>query len=204
MVISTKYNFVFVHIPKTGGTSIKRALYDYYDAGQLSFDGERVTDLNGYRPHVVMSEELSARYEGYFKFGFVRNPWSWHASIWKFFQRPDRNNKLITGVSFDDYLAEVCSGRTRLPYGRNQADWLYDGDRLLVDFVGRFERLRDDFAYVVDRVGVPLSATELPHFKNAGAYDYRAMYTSQTVDAIGAKHARDIALFGYAFDEASP
>lgn len=202
MIFSDAHKFIFVHIPKTGGTSIKRALYDFYNPDQIEFDGEKVTDIDSYRPHTAMTTEVSAQYPDYFKFAIIRNPWSWHASIWKFFQRPDRNNKTITGISFDAYLEEVCCPETKLPYRRNVADWIYEGDDMLVDFVGRFERLAEDFDTILARIGLDKSQVNLPHFKNAGPYDYASMYSPAYVDMIAKKHARDIALFGYQFDEA--
>jgi len=110
MIISDKFNFVFVHIPKTGGTSIKKYYIITIIQIKFLFDGEKVTDINGYRPHI--SKKQLDKFKGHFKFSFVRNPWSWHSSIWHFFQRPDRNNKIITGISFEKFNNNVNSPLT--------------------------------------------------------------------------------------------
>lgn len=198
MIISDTHKFVFVHIPKTGGTSIKKALLPYYNKGQIEFDEEKVTDLNGYRPHIAMTNKLAFKFASYFKFAIVRNPWSWHASIWRFFQRPDRFNKWITGISFHDYIEDICYRNIRSPYYKNQADWFYRDEEFLVDYVGKFENLPRDFNTIINNIGVPVMS--LPHYKNSGLYDYRSMYSNPLVDTIAKKHQTDIDLFGYKFE----
>lgn len=198
MIIADKYKFVFVHIPKTGGTSIKHALYNFYD-GQIEFDGERVTDLDGYRPHIAMTKDLSSKCKGYFKFGFVRNPWSWHASIWRFFNRPDRNNRFITGISFSAYIDLICNTETSLPYIKNQIDWVSENGELTVDFIGRFEHLSRDFELILDRIDLNKKTIKLPHYKNNGPYEYRGLYNNNTREMIAIHNKRDIEAFGYTF-----
>ena len=67
----------------------------------------------------------------------------------------------------------------------------------MVDFVGRFENLTADFRSVCQTIGV--SAT-LPAFKRT-VLDYRGYYTDRTAELVADRFARDIAKFGYVFDE---
>jgi len=199
VIISDEYKFVFVHIPKTGGTSIKKALHMYYNKDQVEFDGEKVTDIDGYRPHVTLTETDIAKFRCYFKFGVVRNPWSWHASIWSFFQRPDRNNKFITGLPFETYVDSVCDKNCKLPYARNQVEWLMLDGVEVVDFIGRYEFLLRDFELIISQVGLRDAAIQLPHFKKAKTYDYELMYSSRMRKLIEKKHRKDIERFSYQF-----
>lgn len=193
MLISDEYKFVFVHIPKTGGTSIKRALLEYANPGQLKFEGELVTDLNGYHPHVGMSAEACKKYADYFKFAFVRNPWAWHASIYRFTIHRGLH-KTICSMSFKDYIEAI--GRNETDYAKNQLDYIMVDGVIAVDFIGRFENLKDDFENVCKNIEIK---TELPHYKNLGALSYREMYSPALADIV-AEHCRsDIEYFGYSF-----
>ena len=79
-MISHQHRFIFIHIPKTAGTSIEKALCD--ESCQLlpgEWDRTRVshTPLN----HLTLQELVDysiltpAQFKTYFKFCFVRNPW---------------------------------------------------------------------------------------------------------------------------------
>tara|TARA_Y100000296_G_C5113224_1_gene226261 strand:- start:166 stop:903 length:738 start_codon:yes stop_codon:yes gene_type:complete len=87
-VISTEHKFVFVHIPKTGGTSIKHRLQIYSDHPLdhpslehrlLYFSRPTALELDSSIHDVVHRPSLSSEFihpaEEYFKFTFVRNPW---------------------------------------------------------------------------------------------------------------------------------
>ena len=66
--------------------------------------------------------------------------------------------------------------------------------RLLVNFVGRFENLAEDFAAVCQRLGIHAS---LPYTNPSNHRDYRQFYTPAWRD-LGVEHAhQDCELFGY-------
>ena len=71
--------------------------------------------------------------------------------------------------------------------------------RLLVDFVGRYERLQEDFRYVTERLR--LGGLRLPHKRRStGRGDYRSMYDDALAEQVGQVYAADVSAFGYAFD----
>ena len=71
-----------------------------------------------------------------------------------------------------------------------------------VDFVGYFECLNEDFAYIQQKVG---SKSNLQHLnKTEGAKrDYRDYYTDVSRKIVEDVYTEDIRLFGYDFDNAS-
>jgi hypothetical protein len=102
--------------------------------------------------------------------------------------------------SFERYLAWVVA--TPHPFAKGatkfQKDALTDAeDRLLVDFVGRYETLTSDFAQVCDHLQLQV---ELPHVNKSAHRDYRAYYSEHTRQLVAEHFAADISLFGYTFE----
>ncbi len=88
-------------------------------------------------------------------------------------------------------------------FTRNQVDYVTNRQgRLLVDFVGRFERLEADVAAVFAEIG--LGEPELPH-KNRSKRrgHYSAFYTPETEEIVRERFNRDIEYFGYEFERVS-
>ena len=100
MLISYKHRFLFIHTPKTGGTSIQRVLRPYADCPKPN-TANRLLGLFGihanlftpererrFRKHVSaiqVQRQLSGNvYENLFKFAFVRNPWDRMVSRYHF------------------------------------------------------------------------------------------------------------------------
>ncbi|HXS67813.1 MAG TPA: sulfotransferase family 2 domain-containing protein, partial [Candidatus Polarisedimenticolia bacterium] len=69
--------------------------------------------------------------------------------------------------------------------------------KLIVDFIGHFERLNEDFQKVCSRIGVK---AELPRANASSHRDYRTYYSAATRELVGNYFQRDIELFGYDFD----
>ena len=77
-MISHSHQFVFVHIPKTGGTSVANALgsYGIQQQGKINFGSIYFKHASAYNLERMMGEE----YEKYLRFTIVRNPWDWAVS----------------------------------------------------------------------------------------------------------------------------
>jgi hypothetical protein len=69
--------------------------------------------------------------------------------------------------------------------------------KLIVDFIGHYERLQEDFSKVCDSLGVK---AELPRINTSSHRDYRNYYSPETRKLVGDYFRRDCQLFGYDFD----
>lgn len=129
---------LFIHVPKTGGTSIVRA-YREVDPDIFAY--------GGHTPAIVLMDSYVGSFESLWKFAFVRNPWE-HAVSWFFFAHKSIIGmpvKILTatteelGVMFREWLE--CSGYEHI--GRDDRSFhgmLCDRDgELIVDEVYRFE-----------------------------------------------------------------
>lgn len=170
MVVNKIKKTIFVHIPKTAGTSIEVLLLGHTGLKLENLFGID-TIKNKALQHLTAKEirDLSSikDFSSYFRFSFVRNPYDRMISEYFWCQ--------ISGIGykhnqqFSNFLAYaediVSSGN----YSKNlytdhfmpQYKFVYDDEmNLLVDFVGRFENLNKD----VDIIRKKLNITAiLPH-----------------------------------------
>lgn len=197
MVISGRTRSIFVHIQKTGGVSIETMLRRGDPAiGSSLHHGRRHLFARDIRP--LVSSEL---WNGYFKFAFVRNPWdrlvSWYhmcaqASAPNAFARHIQQN----ARTFDEFVTRTTTGIAERTTW-NQLDYVTDDDgNVIVDFIGRYERLHEDSRQVGERLGL---AADLPHANRSAHAHYREYYTDETRDIVARRFARDIHHFGYEF-----
>ena len=69
-MISHKYKCIFIHIPKTGGTSIENAL----------LGGKKQPTRIKHKRAKDYLKQYPKEWKQYFKFTVIRNPWDWMVS----------------------------------------------------------------------------------------------------------------------------
>ena len=218
MLLSPRYRFLFVHIAKTGGTSVRAALerVRWRDPWYwLMWPCHRLSHLTGHRlgtkfprhAKAIAAKEMLPRelYDALFKFAFVRNPWDLQVSSFHHIRR-ERPQHLGGHEDFASFLRWKLDPERPYQFHldtsiERQSDYLVDlHGNLIVDFVGRYERLQDDFAVACERIGIPCPT--LPHRRQATdrKKDYRSYYTDDTAALVAAHFAADVERFGYTFD----
>lgn len=210
MPLARSQGFLFIHIPRTGGTSITQSLIK--QGVQLEFWGRAsVQDQIRFGkeqiwlhhiPARVLSESLGETYwESLFKFSFVRNPWDWVVSTYHYhmqqlesesFRRdwPQIVSSLEKFRSFEEWVMNGV-------YTSGQAQYVVDSSgELLVDYIAKFESIESDFEVLCDALGLSntLSAT------NGSSHGYyKDYYSSRMREEIQQRFEIDIELFGYEF-----
>jgi hypothetical protein len=192
-MICDKYRSIFVHINKTGGTSIEKVFEPKADQEDVPFK---------HRSAAFYKERFPDRFRDYFKFSFVRNPWDWLVSRYHW----SRDHQRLIDYSFREFLHRLKNGirlSAAAPWIEralaSQLDRLtIDGD-VAVDFVGHFERLQRDFDSICSMLQI--QAVTLPHvFKTEHAF-YTEYYDGETKGIVEQLYAADIAAFGYRFGD---
>lgn len=189
---------IFVHITKCAGISVATSLFGNLGGGHL-----RV-------PHyqLIFSKR---EFEEYFKFTFVRNPWDRLVSAFLFLKKggankADRQWAHENLSRFADFNGFVTGWVGR----KNVNKWKHfvpqykflcqPGSRTpSVDFIGYFEHLSEDFAYVQKRLGCHSSLQHL-NKTEGGKKDYREYYTEAARKIVADVYQEDIHMFGYNFD----
>lgn len=219
MLLSLKHKFLFVHIAKTGGTSIRNTLsrYKWDDPYRIpQFICSRISALTGHRigakfPRhaklIAAKEMLPADvFNELFKFGFVRNPWDLQVSSYHHIRR-ERPGLISQINDFEDFLRWKFDPERPPQYHADmstelQIDYLVDlhGQRI-ADFVGRYEFFAEDFEEACHRIGIP--GPKLAHDRKANdrRKDYREYYTDTTAEMVARHYEPDIRAFAYRFDD---
>lgn len=219
MFLSLRHQFLFVHIAKTGGTSIRDSLwrYKWTDPYRIpQFLCSRISGLTGHQigakfprhAKLIAAKEMLPRelFESLFKFAFVRNPWDLQVSSYHHIRR-ERPNVITHIDGFEAFLRWKLDPARPPQYHADmsvelQSDYLIDlHGNSLIDFVGRYEFLADDFGEACRRIGI--NRPDLPHARKATdrQRDYRSYYTDTTAELVAAHYQPDIQRFGYRYDE---
>ncbi|MFO1418185.1 MAG: sulfotransferase family 2 domain-containing protein [Methylotetracoccus sp.] len=221
MLLSLRYKFLFVHIAKTGGTSVRDALarHAWMDPYRIpQFLCSRLSALTGHRigakfprhAKVIAAQEMLPRdlFRSLFKFAIVRNPWDLQVSSYHHIQR-ERPDLLTDIPDFGSFLRWKFDPARPPQYHADmsielQSDYLIDlHGRTIVDYIGRYERLVDHFEAICSRIGI--IPPELPHKRRAvdRQKDYRRYYEPDTAALVSEHYRPDIELFGYRYDDPS-
>lgn len=171
---------LFIHVPKTAGTSMERACF-----------------IGGGGHETIRDYTVG---ENTFSFSFVRNPWDRFVSAvvcqYKYIQ--------ATKEQFNKFVLEDCTDGEFPTNGVHRIHFLPQYHFLIdvyanigVDFVGRFENIQSDWRKVCATVGVK---AELAHHRKVRHMPYKDYYTPESWDIIGKLYQRDVELFGYERD----
>ena len=207
MLISDDKQFIFIHVPKCGGTSMEAALapyalglprskwYSLLRAFGLPRDYRRFK-FGKHAPLRQVERKLPpAAYASYFKFAFVRNPWDrlvseYNRTLNEGDRRRHRRVRRMRG--FMEYL----HWQAPRPGSHQYQQLLNASGSVGVDFVGRFETLAADFDHVRERIAVDC---ELPHLKGFHHPHYREYYDAEAREFVRRHWMQDIEAFGYEF-----
>ena len=130
-----------------------------------------------------------AVFGSYFKFCFERNPWDRMVSSF-FWQRSRIRN------CPQDFESYIRNWRARENYE------LYTfNNKVIVDFVGRYENLDRDWPYALSKTGIghPLELGRAKSNWRPKDSSYRDYYNAETRDIVAKRYAATIDLLGYTF-----
>lgn len=207
MMISDSHRLLFVHVQKTGGSTIDNGL-----TAALG-DVRRIAEAQRHAP-LARLLELEPDLATYWIVGFVRNPWSrllsWYRMAERFrvgaasgnerhVQHLERN-AFIRGVleiapDFEAFVMRAVDEFPRLH--TPQVDYLVSATRR-ADLVGRQETLEQDLRAVYARLDLPWVELESVNI-DPGRPDYREVYTDAMRRKVAEVYARDIDSFAYSF-----
>ena len=198
-MIFPKQKAIFIHIPKTAGSSIKKAFFGRY--------------ASDHSPAKREAKIYPKEWKTHYKFSFVRNPWDRICSIYhyyKFYEQKSnkRFRESLEGVDFEKFCELLCCDKLPVEFSwleifncnsdlGHQYDWISINGEIAVDYVGKFENLRKNFKELCRRFNIRVP--RLSHLKNSTNTDYKSQYTQISRDLIADKFKKDIEKFSYEF-----
>ncbi len=184
-------DFVFIHINKTGGSSIEKAL-------NLPFE---------HKTAIEKIDEIGRRqWDRRYSFTAVRNPWDKVVSHYHYRVQTNQTDLAIETVDFKKWVQLTYGSMDPIYYDKPkmfmpQSDWIVDRDgKVVVNFICRFENLSNDFRQVCSKLG---KAAQLPHLKASKRGHYSLYYDDATEEIVGTWFAKDLENFGYQFEKHS-
>ncbi|MEE3370515.1 MAG: sulfotransferase family 2 domain-containing protein [Planctomycetota bacterium] len=213
MLVSHQHRFIFIHVPKTAGRSLRTGLkpyaqnvHDYWLNRWVHRCGGRCNVIAPTKHRWLRSHTTAKRarcyyprqlYEQYWKFAFVRNPWDWLVSYYHFVtSHPNHRNhqKLSALGSFENYIRTIA-----VKPKFQQKDFVTDRQgKLIVNFIGRFETLQQSVSTINEQLGIQI---DIGNKRNTSRHrDYRTYYDSELIRIVQERYRPDIEFFGYQFD----
>ena len=194
LYISNLHKAIFIHNPKVAGTYISYILTKLYDFEKIIInktdedyinftENSNLDKINNklktcqirkkgiyrYLEDIINDE----KYKDYFKFTFVRNPYTKIISAWNFstnysndiyFKDSDINH--IDDYEFDDFIREGKNNCSDFAYFHSfitQTDHLINSEKKInFDFIGKYENLKEDFIIVLKKLNI----NEFKHINN--------------------------------------
>lgn len=223
MPLSHRHKAIFIHVPKTGGTSIEAVLgmhgdrddvgvvpYANQTADRERFYGRQLQHLTAEGLRAELADD--AIFASYFKFAIVRNPWDRLVSTCAWSGRKWAEGRMLERGEFAAFVRKThaaaalaaanASDAPRLhpplhPHVLPQVRFLLDASgRQLVDHVGRFETLAEDWRVIRARLGVE---ADLPTRMRSFHRPYQEYYDAETRALATELYAVDAETFGYRF-----
>jgi hypothetical protein len=214
MILSTGRKYVFIHIPKTGGTSLAlaleaRAMKDDIMLGDTPKAKKRRNRLKGVKTrrrlwkHSTLADidglVPNSVLDGLFAFTLVRNPWDRAVSYYHWLQTQTFDHPAVSLAQSLDFTGFVAHPQILSSFRMSPAaSYMRRADgREQCDAYIRIEHFEQDCAPLVKHLGFPLT---LPISNiSERRREYRAYYTNQNAESLGLACSVDIARFGYGF-----
>ena len=180
-MISFKHKFIFIHIPKTAGTSIVKTLSLYSEDGVndkgdikpsielIKLAREKNIRINNYKHFTYnkYKQLLGDRIKDFFIFSVIRTPYERIPSVYYYSN--------ITGVSLTSFIGAIQNGVHIIPsigIKQNMIDTFIGGVEDI--FLLRFENLNKDWKNLLDRLNLPYLSLD---YLNVGRrIDYNNLY----------------------------
>ncbi|MBD3226349.1 MAG: hypothetical protein GF313_16590, partial [Caldithrix sp.] len=168
------YKCIFIHIPKTAGNSVTRALAALPQK-QSNLSPKIGKHAKAYEVKYLLGEAI---WNEYFTFAFVRNPWDlmvssyhwWLQKAGRLSTRYQRHARRIQKMDGFNAFIQSHYGQKMINERHGDIfDWISEDGNIIVDFVGKVETLQQDWKKICRQIGV--EAADIGHINKTNGLD---------------------------------
>ena len=173
---------VFLHIPKTGGRSVRVWLKNHCNG----FDPKHKTmhmDYAWNKMYIRKAYDIDT--DSILTFTVVRNPWDRIVSAYFDFLSKQEE------CTFQDFVLNKLHNTT---FKRRMSDYVGKNTHVI-----RFENLKKEFTFIQDYVKV---YEPLGHIGKSKRTHYSEYYDNETREYVSKMYSKDVERFNYKFEEA--
>ncbi|RPE66330.1 sulfotransferase family protein [Pacificibacter maritimus] len=216
MIVSHGRKYIFIHIPKTGGTALTlalegRAMADDLLVGDTPKAVKRRNRLKRDQSYKSLSKHSRfvdlegvmdrSRFDDFMIFTLVRNPWDRIVSYYHWLQAQSWDHPAVTLAKSADFTTFLNDRQTIGSLSLSYASYMQDGAGVeRATHYMRLEKLDQDLHSLWDHLGFSLSPIQ-PENTSQRAGDFRVYYSDADRDLVADICAVDIARFGYGFTQ---
>tara|TARA_R110002012_G_scaffold220618_1_gene392257 strand:+ start:8306 stop:9805 length:1500 start_codon:yes stop_codon:yes gene_type:complete len=180
-MISHKHKLIFIHIPRTGGTS-----FEYLFGYHANKDNYKEKHISASETREIVGHN---RWDSYFKFAIVRNPYDRIISAWKrgFYEQSPSEDLY-------DFLLKYK------PAKHENSSFIYsDIIDLPLDYIAKFENIEKEYQFIKDKFNLHL---DLPNFeKSKRSKAYQPYYNKKTKAIVTYWYRKDLKKYDYNFND---
>jgi hypothetical protein len=200
MVLCTNKKCIFIHIPKTAGTSIEQFLRDN-GKNELLFDRFVLNRSLQHLTALELKRKLGNVFNSYYKFSIVRNPYDRLLS--EYYWTPIPNVGYKYGKTKSEFLVYVKNIlKNQLYFQNNYNDhfipqYMFLSNRkgkLLIDNLFKYEDLDFVKSYLKKKLNIE---REFPHLNKTGEEKAKDYWSDFEKEKIYNLYKNDFILFGY-------
>jgi HD superfamily phosphohydrolase len=196
-MISDQKQLIFIHINRTGGSTIEEKIF------------EAKRNKQDHRPAQQLAYKFPNRWQNYFKFCVVRNPWDKMVSMYHHRSQNFANRKrwdtkhFKSGGKYDTFDKWLkCIERGDHKYAErnitSQIKWIQVDGEIDMDYIIYYDNYAHEINKILDWLNINAQIENINQSKRKSYYEY---YTEETKELIAKWFEQDIKKFGFQFGD---
>ena len=212
-LLDRQNKFIFFHLYKCGGTSLRDILKPYLSDIRYPNRYEELGNSHSLPrdiKQIYQSINKIDFYNSMFKFTFVRNPFDWLLSTYYYILKNNLHpeNENVSKMKLYDflyyYVNDLKYTNKYKELGHNKITSLYEyitdnNDELIVDYIGKYENIDSDMQSISEKIGVKYSYIPNLNVNTSKDKDYRKYYDVYSIDFVKKYFEKDLDYFNYTF-----